>query len=91
MSKAEKLTTIIDEIVNERVHQINKGFTPAHDNTLVEGELAEAAAVYASTKLDPKEWYPRGWIHTQAPRRKQLIKAAALIIAEIERLDRLFR
>lgn len=77
---------IYDEIKVERLSQIKKGWGLEHDDMLVNGQLACAASAYA---MEKKELYPSGWVYKEAPRRKQLIKAAALIIAEIERLDRL--
>jgi hypothetical protein len=79
---------VIDEIAAERRRQIEvEGFSAAHDDRHAEGELAEAAACYAVRRLnarwpwDLEWWKPKGI-------RRNLIKAAALIIAEIERLDR---
>ena len=76
---------VIDEIKSERARQISKGWTKEHDDTLNLGQLAVAAAAYAT---GISELYPTGWQYKEAPRRKQLIKAAAMLVAEIERLDR---
>jgi hypothetical protein len=92
---------VIEEIVAERARQINQeGWSRDHDDTHADGEMAVAAACYASApsmvrierewvKPDtPKDW---PWRHSwwkPGARRRNLIKAAALIIAEIERLDR---
>jgi hypothetical protein len=71
--------------------------TTAHDDTHSSGEMAYAAACYVleSTPLGLDEvvrnaywpWHETWWKPTT--KRRNLIKAAALIIAEIERLDRL--
>jgi hypothetical protein len=93
----------IEDIAAERQRQIDKeGWTPAHDDTHNGGELAIAAAHYASfsalrpdlraTATDEDSvrfgWpFDVSWWKPTTPRR-DLVKAAALIVAEIERLDR---
>lgn len=89
--------SVIDEIAAERRRQIDaEGWTPERDNDYRRGELAGAAACYALTSID--HWarqqaietlwpWRGGWWKPTTPRR-DLIKAAALIVAEIERLDR---
>lgn len=81
------------EIAQERNRQImTKGYQPETDDAYVEGELAQAAATYALTAADISgahafwPWHQ----HTFRPGdpRRNLIKAGALIMAEIERLDR---
>ena len=79
---------IIDEIMKERAHQIELGWTTEHDDTLTQGQLAAAAATYAFPGMLEKVLWP----FTNPPKikstRENLIRAAALIVAEIERLDR---
>jgi hypothetical protein len=80
---------VIDEVAAERERQITvEGWTAQHDDRQhSQGELCRAAACYAMDHCyvwwpwDEKWWKPE-------PRRRALIKAAALIVAEIERLDR---
>jgi len=102
MSWKEQMTAgVIADIQRERERQKEiEGWTPEHDDTHRDGEMAVAAAAYAynaaqgdgSRKYnedhpitiwpwDQKRWKPK-------TRRRDLIKAAALIVAEIERLDR---
>lgn len=80
---------IIGEIVAERINQVRHGFTPAHDDAHEAGELASAAACYATgSRADGLwPWAAEWWKPGRDPRRC-LVKAAALIVAEIERLDR---
>ena len=91
--------TAIDEIAAERRRQIEtEGWTPEHDDTHWLGQLSIAASCYAlhsgddesvrATRHVPHEWpwTQEWWKPTTA--RRDLIKAAALIVAEIERLDR---
>lgn len=79
--------SIIDEIRIERERQIKPiGWTADHDDTLANGELTQMACAYA---LDNPAFAPPGWaFKADSGRRRELIKAAALIVAEIERLDR---
>ncbi len=91
------------DVMNERDRQHNEeGWTPDHDDTHTQGELARAAACYAWIAAQsgtlrsifdsppptwPAEW-DASWWKPKTPRR-DLVKAAALILAEIERLDRM--
>ena len=93
----------IDDVIAERKRQIEtEGWSQNHDDEHTMGELALAASCYAAHaggRRDfvrrPHAMLPRGWPHwapewwkPKTPRR-DLIRAAALIVAEIERLDRL--
>lgn len=92
-----------DVLAERRRHVNGEGWTPEHDDTHRRGEMAAAAACYAMPD-NSREYFdymgkaaipkPRGWpwdISWWKPkdRRYDLVRAAALIIAEIERLDRL--
>lgn len=90
----------ISDIAAERQRQISEeGWTPEHDDQHTGGELAQAAAAYAfyfteadntqpaAEVLFPVSWATAWW--KPWDRRRNLIKAGALIVAEIERLDRL--
>lgn len=87
--------TVIEEIAAERRRQIEaEGWTPEHDDSHVMGELAMAAACYAAPTMFaradglPELWpWSREWWKPK-DRRRNLVIAAALIAAEIERLDR---
>lgn len=89
--------SVIDEIAAERRRQIGEeGWTPEHDDEHRTGEMAQAAACYAlrATPLldlahDAWPWSDAWWKPKDL--RHDLIRAAALIVAEIERLDRLPR
>lgn len=77
------------EILNERRRQIEvEGWTPEHDDEHEGGELAHAAACYARGSSSDWPW-DMSWWKPGRDYRRRLVKAAALIIAEIERLDRL--
>ncbi|MBP8267548.1 MAG: hypothetical protein KAX47_13430 [Zoogloea sp.] len=87
----------VRDVVQERRRQINaEGWTPDHDDEHTGGELARAAAVYAaggglfkiSSLQTPMQVWPYQWEFKPADRRRELVKAGALILAEIERIDR---
>lgn len=82
------------DVLAERQRQIkNEGWTRAHDDEHVDGSLAAAAACYAVVSVPsrrgevPVSLWPRSWWKPSNARRN-LVKAAALILAELERLDR---
>lgn len=93
---------IIAEVLSERQRQIyGEGWSLSHDDQHKDGELARAAACYCAIAGNDEEtraarldgWYQATWPWDWASwkpkdRRRDLIRAAALIVAEIERLDR---
>ena len=98
-----KTSEILSEIADERARQIGaEGWTPEHDDSHTAGELLRAAVCYAQhpithpmarQQLGPGKpcdlwpWEPTAWKPKND--RHDLIRATALIVAEIERLDRL--
>lgn len=81
------------DVLNERVRQLTEeGFTAEHDDKNNScGQLADAAICYAQclSKKTPLIWpWWNDWWRPSVSRRRNLVKAAALLIAEIERLDR---
>jgi len=94
----------IADIAEERDRQIGvEGWTPAHDDQHHDGELSAAAGCYAFTAVlrtgeieHPEDgmnewrfwpWDSAWWKPSREPRRN-LVKAGALIVAELERLNR---
>ncbi len=87
----------VELIKAERQRQIEKeGWTPQHDDAHTDGALVDAAAAYISQAGGhnwsgdvPHEWpwEAEGWRPTTPLR--DLVKAGALIAAEIDRLLRL--
>jgi hypothetical protein len=90
-------------IAEERQNQINQGFTPAQDDTHTDGEIAEAASCYAAfaninvtkdgfyavcDRTYRWPWKPEDFKPDFRDRIGELVKAGALIVAEIERLQR---
>lgn len=97
----EEFAGALWDIRAERQRQIDdEGWTDEHDDQHIYGEIARAAAAYAdfASWSDASRMYP----HRKTPvtwpweaswwkpsdRRRDLVKAGALIVAEIERLDR---
>lgn len=97
-----RISKAVDDVIAERVRQIEvEGYDEAHDDKHTNGEIANAAACFAMTpwrrslalfggdtvfdRIWPwakKHWKPKD-------RRHSLVVAGALIIAEIERIDRI--
>ena len=85
-----------DDVLDERRRRIEiYGWTPGKNDALRLGELASAAACYCHPEpcMDETKGVPFSWpFHRKmwepTDRRSDLVKAAALILAEIERLDR---
>lgn len=92
------LSPFMQAVIAERYRQIEQeGWSHDHDDRYEEGELADAGACYAQcagvnpeeNRLAPPSWpWARGW-WKPAGFRRDLVKAAALILAEGERFDRL--
>lgn len=82
------------DVAAERRRQIEaEGWTPEHDDAHSDGSLGIAASCYADQERPPNgmcpgrwPWAARWW--KPKDRRSDLVRAAALILAEIERLDR---
>lgn len=81
-----------------------EGWTAEHDDKHSDGEMARAAAAYAVFAGEPKQFtalaqwmrhaipslwpWSAEWWKPSSDNRRNLVKAGALILAEIERLDR---
>ncbi|MFP4895622.1 hypothetical protein [Paraburkholderia sp. EG304] len=85
------------DVLAERQRQVTaECWTPAHDDEHDSGEMADAAAAYALhasgwTETMPREVWPADWSQKwwkPTTSRRDLVKAGALILAEIERIDR---
>ncbi len=82
------------DVIAERQRQVSaEGYSLYRDDRYVNGELAEAGAVYASLAGKPTArstaWpWKQETCKPSADRRSDMVKAAALLLAEIERLDR---
>jgi hypothetical protein len=81
-------------IEKERNRQIKEeGFDAEHDDSYRAGDLGMGAAAYIMSACT-NEPFPEGWMWQLSSVYKRrvptatLIKAAAMIVAEIERLDR---
>jgi len=99
--EAETMRAAVADIAAERQRQVDiEGWTSDYDDKYATGEMALAAACYALSAGDQEDapavleaamfdcwpWSRSWWKPTTA--RRDLVKAGALIVAEIERLDR---
>lgn len=89
--EAAPLTQAAQDVLAERRRQVEaEGRTPEHDDRYPPGTMARAAGCYATINTYPTPtmwpWAPEWW----KPRddRSNYVRAAALLIAELERLDR---
>ncbi|SAI59088.1 Uncharacterised protein [Bordetella ansorpii] len=99
----DALTQAARDVLAERQHQVEIGYDAAHDDEHVNDEIAALATLYMMPPA-ARQWpatetgygdtwgraiVPEGWHaeHNQ-PRRKELVMAVAMGLAEIERLDR---
>ncbi|EBC1522404.1 hypothetical protein CU845_04715 [Salmonella enterica] len=91
-SASQPLTDALRDVIAERQRQISvKGWTPEHDDTYIGCELAAAAISYIEP-VEAENYWPADW-HDGSFRpsdyRRNLVKATALLVAELERLDRI--
>lgn len=86
---------VLGSLLKEREKQTQlKGYSPARDDGYVHGDLAAAASAYAwragspGTRTNLWPW-GQSQFKPSGDRRKDLVKALALLWAEVERIDRL--
>jgi hypothetical protein len=98
----DRRETVLSDIAAERNRQVeSEGWTPEHDDEHDSDlALARAAACYALAGMGgngpfwisplqvPQQVWPYRWEWKPKDRRSNLVRAAALLVAEIERLDR---
>lgn len=101
--EAQSAADIIQKAVCERMRQLKAlGWTTEHDDEHVSEELAGLAAFYALPEA-ARYWdatstgygkrlgdaiLPQGWFADSCDRRQELTKAIALLVAEVQRMDR---
>ncbi|MEG1226491.1 MAG: DUF550 domain-containing protein [Hafnia sp.] len=94
---SEPYKSAANDIIAERQRQISEeGWTPEHDDEHDKGELAMAAVCYINETgtVNRNGGKPWGWPWDASwwkpdTRRRNLVKSGALILAEIERIDRI--
>lgn len=82
------------DVLAERSRQVTaEGWTPEHDDQYGKSQLLWASSCYVLNTIQPFNripmdwpWAPEWWKPTNP--RRDLVKAGALILAEIERIDR---
>lgn len=92
MEQISMTGSILNEILYERLKQIEK-WGNGSDDQQTKGQLLDAASAYIDDDISlwPKGsvWNPANFKNVdQVGIRGQLIRAATLIVAEIERLER---
>lgn len=79
-----------DVTAERQRQQSTKGYSTQQDDTYIGGELAAAAISYIEP-MEAESYWPADW-HDDSFKpsdyRRNLVKAGALILAEIERIDR---
>lgn len=93
---AQPQTNAARDVLAERKRQIEvEGRTPEHDDAHVNCSMAKAAARYALDAAGFSTYHHQFWLWPweeaawkPSDPRRNLVKAGALILAEIERLDR---
>jgi hypothetical protein len=93
MNQEQNLSQAAQDVLAERARQIDvEGWSSSHDDEHNNHELAHAAACYAYPELTALigvktwPWDPEAFkVHDH---RRNYVRAAALLLAEIERLDR---
>lgn len=99
LAQARAITCTAHDVLAERQRQVDvEGWTPEHDDEHDDGSMAAAAAAYAlaghpavGSATAEKLWEAAGWAacwFRPKDTRRNLVRAGALILAEIERLDR---
>ena len=88
------MVSFIHDVIAERQRQaVAKGFSAMHDKKYHNGEQARAGAAYAGYATRPLHSVPCAWLQDYAAfkhygKRRSLIAAEALSLAETERIDR---
>ena len=90
----KSLSNAVQSVIAERQrHQSAEGWTPEHDDQYSKSQLLWASSCYVLNAIHPFNripfdwpWTPEWWKPTNP--RRDLVKAGALILAEIERIDR---
>lgn len=94
--EARAVSAAATDVLAERQRQISmEGWKPEHDDEYCNGELAMAAVCYINETgtVNRNGGKPWGWPWDASwwkpnIRRRNLVKAGALVLAEIERIDR---
>jgi hypothetical protein len=94
---SNQVPAVIDVLAERERQILQEGFSPLRDDGYRHGEMSTAAACYAmmgrfhypTPGKPPIQWpWSKDWWKPSSYRRN-LVKATALLLAEIERLDRM--
>jgi hypothetical protein len=82
------MRTAFEDIITERVRQIIvEGYTPEHDDEHTHDELIRAAMTYVTYNIEYWPWEREGFKPSEDDR-ENLVRACALLVSEIDRIDR---
>lgn len=76
---------VLEEVHRERVRQVAKGWTPKHDDEHTTEEIV--ALAIRRTRRDTTRREP-GAHSSKSSQRRNLIEAAAMLVAGVEAMDR---
>lgn len=84
------MLSVLQRIAAERLRQIGKGYTPEHDDSHTDGELVTTAhmALHWDDSVEVP-WPKMLYKIRDNSEKERLIIAASLLVAEIERLERI--
>ena len=97
LNNLDATNTALAKIIGERARQLTQeGYTPEHDDEHTEGQMALLAAAYALSSRGEvrlveyvEAVLPDGWPIKPKGAIRDLVRAGALILAELERRLRL--
>ncbi|OIK43047.1 hypothetical protein BED42_19085 [Citrobacter portucalensis] len=85
-----RTAAVLDVLLERQRQQTDEGYSTQQDDTYICGELAAAAICYIEP-MEAANYWPADW-HDDSFKpsdyRRNLVKAIALLIAEVERFDR---
>lgn len=80
---------VLEELRVERKKQLSMGYTPEHDDAHTHKQMCHAAIAYAMPEeREGRLYWPWPNDIQRRDRREDLVKAASILVAEIERMDR---
>ncbi|HIB8899242.1 hypothetical protein [Enterobacter hormaechei] len=85
-----RTAAVLDALLERQRQQTDKGYSTEQDDTYICGELAAAAICYIEP-MEATNYWPADWHDSSfkpSDYRRNLVKAIALLIAEVERFDR---
>ena len=79
------LNVIVERLLAERANQVARGYDAHHDDEHTKGEIVFDAKWGALSRLKHLDCNPNGAVEVY---KQHLLEAAAMIVSELERLER---